>query len=258
VLPRPRNFAAFFADVGEEHDWTYPEVDEVEELCKRNGIPFFRCKHPAGGLGDHILNAVEGGATRMDNPPFYIRKADGSKGQAIQKCSREFKRAVLRRAKREWLRSLQLPRSCRVGRWLMTSWVGFAADEADRAQDATNDPDVLWERLDFPMIRLRLTKEDVRRQLIGWNGTAPEFSMCVACPHKTIDRWAKTSPRDWKRAIRIDDAIRNLDEVGLTQGEAFVSDKLIPLRELRERLPEFMSLPIVERGRKCGTSRCFL
>lgn len=258
VLPRPRNVAMFFADVGEEHEWTYPRVDAVEARCLRSGIPFFRCKHPSGGLGDHILRAVSEGATRMDNPPFYIRKPDGSKGQAIQKCSREFKRAVLRRAKREWMRSMRLPKSCRVGRWLLTSWIGYGADEADRAQTATSDPDVLWERLDFPAIRLGLTRVDMARQLVEWIGSAPKFSMCVACPHKTIDRWADTTPGDWKRAIRIDDAVRNLDEIGLTQGEAFVSDRLVPLRELKGRLAEFQRLPVVTNGKPCSTSRCFL
>jgi hypothetical protein len=256
AIPRPEHVAVFFADTHDEHGWTYRAVGEVETRCHAADVRFIRCEHKRGGLGDHLINAAAMGAKRMDNPPVYIRKPSGARGQATQKCSREFKRDVLRRAKRAWLREIRLPKSCRIGRYLLTSWVGFAADELHRAQAATTDPDVLWERLAFPAIRAGVTREQQRAQLTEWTGRAPRFSMCVFCPHKTVERWRDTSGADLERAIVIDEALRNLDEVGLTQGEAFLSDQLIPLRDLMQRIDEE---PEAEMPRRpCTGARCFL
>lgn len=246
-IPRPRHFAVFSADPGEEHSWTYVAMDEVEARCRRAGIAFTRVTHPRGYLGDHILNAISTGATRMDNPPFYIDK-NGTRGQISQRCSREFKTFPLRRAVSAWLKSLSAPKR-------VVTWIGFAADEVHRANKAVAKRDVLWETLDFPAIRYGRTRAMQREELIKWTGRAPKFSMCVFCPHKTPDRWAATEGEDLERAIEVDDAIRNLDQVGITEGEAFCSDRLVPISKLSRVAPTADDLQGVDG---CAGGRCFL
>lgn len=246
VLPRPRFFAVFFADTGDEHVWTYDAVAEVEARCKTAGITFVRCSHPRGRLGDHLLVSIRTGKKRMDHPPFWIAKG-GGRGRASQRCTREFKSAVLRRAQAAWLKSLGL-------RKRITTWIGFSADEKHRAQKALARRDVKWERLEFPAIRMGKTRAQQRSELEAWTGRAPKFSMCVCCPFKTPDRWAATLGSDRDRAIQIDEAIRNLDEFGLTDGEAFLSDTLTPVASL----PDVATTATSEPSESCDAGRCFL
>jgi len=46
TIKRPENVAVFTADTGDEHEWTYDDIDAVEEKCKREGVPFVRCADP--------------------------------------------------------------------------------------------------------------------------------------------------------------------------------------------------------------------
>jgi hypothetical protein len=94
-----------------------------------------------------------------------------------------------------------------------------------------------------------------RAELNEWIGHAPKFSMCVFCPHKTPDRWAATESKDLERAIQVDDNIRNLDEFGLTDGPAYLSDRLIPIRNLSRENPSTDDLKGTDG---CEGGRCFL
>lgn len=227
-IKRPGRVAVFFADTGEEHAWTYRDVDETERRCEDAGLTFVRCKEPGLSLGAHMLYALGGlTAKRIDNPPLWIDKGDGQRGQLIQKCTKKFKTAPLRRAKRRWLRNMGL----RPG---LVSWIGFAADETSRAQRALAKIGVAWERLDFPAIRLGKTRAQQKADLIAWIGHAPRFSMCVCCPYKTPARWGATRGKDLARAVELDNAIRDLDQVGITDGPGFLSDRLKPLSELQK------------------------
>lgn len=245
VLPRAPKVAVFFADTGGEHEWTYRHVAEVGARCQAAGLPFHRVRKPGPTLADHIIS----GGTRIDQPPFFIDKGNGSRGRVPQRCSREFKRAVLRRAQRRWLRDHNY-RSPKVN-----VWIGFAADEAHRAAKAIANADVAWERMDFPAVRLGVTRADQRADLIKWTGRAPRFSMCVFCPHKTPDRWAATEGVDADLAIRVDEAIRDSDELGLTDGPAYLSDQLVPVARLVRR-PDLATEGADPTG--CDAGACFL
>jgi len=248
VIPRPQHVAVFSAQTGEEHSWTYVDMNEVEVVCRNAGLLFTKCYHPKhSSLGNHILEAVSSGATRMDNPPFYIDKG-GSRGQIGQRCSREFKTYPIRRAVSKWLKSIRMPKR-------VEAWIGFAADELNRAQKALAKRDVQWETLDFPGIRYGRTRAMQRAELTAWIGHAPKFSMCTFCPHKTPERWAATEGKDLERAIEVDENIRNLDEFGLTDGPAYLSDRLVPI----SKLPRYNASSDDLRGTDgCEGGRCFL
>jgi hypothetical protein len=187
----------------------------------------------------------------MDQPPLYIDKGSEKPGRVAQRCSREYKRAVLRRAHRRWLRSMGF-RHPKV-----TVWIGFAADEADRVQKAIATPDVQWETLEFPAFRMGVTRESQRADLIRWTGRAPMFSCCVFCPYKTPARWAATTGADADLAVRVDEAVRNLDELGLTDGPAYLSNRLVPVASLVRR-PEIAVRPDEPEPRDCSGGSCFL
>jgi hypothetical protein len=248
VIPRPEPLCVFCADTGEEHDWTYQAMDEVEVRCKAAGIKFVRCARPGDSLGDHLLRAVREGRTRADHPPFWVDKG-GSRGKIQQRCTKEFKTAVLRRAAARWVKSLGRRKQ-------IVTWIGFAADEANRAQKSLTKVDVKWERREFPAIRLGKTRADQRRELIEWTGRAPAFSMCVCCPFKSPARWRATTGDNLARAIQIDDAIRDLDQFGLTDGATYLSDRLVPVADLIRSSPTAQETE--ELATSCDAGACFL
>jgi hypothetical protein len=256
VIPRPAKCAVFFADTGGEHEWTYRHVAEVQKRCEAAGLPFFRVAKPGLTLAEHILSGgtpcgADGNGRRMDQPPLHIDKGpDVDKGRAPQRCSREFKTAVLRRAQRRWLRDHGYRRP-----WLV-SWIGFAADEPGRVQRAVAKPDVKWAMLDFPAFNLGIARSQQKRDLVEWTGRAPRFSCCVFCPHKSPGRWGITSGADADLAVRVDEAVRDLDEFGLTDGPAYLSDRLVPVSTLIRRPEAFAAEEADPNG--CDAGACFV
>lgn len=250
VLPRPENVAVFFADTGEEHLWTYEDVVQVKLDCIKHGIEFVTCAAKES-LGDHLLKLKERNATRCDSPPLFI--SDGRPGtspaRSMHKCTREFKIAPMRRACSAWLKRIGKPKR-------LEKWIGFAADEQIRATKALAKNRVQWERLEFPAVRLGRTRSQQADDLEHWGVPVPKFSSCTFCPGKTIRRWVEIPEQQRARVYQIDDAIRDLDHIGLTEGQAYLTRYAVPIRDLitdgarQETLPGYESF--------CDGGHCFL
>ncbi len=249
-MPHPDRLCVVFADTGDEHGWTYEAVSEVERACAGAGVEFIRCR-AVTSLGDDLvaLGQIEGVRTaRADHPPLWISKGNG-RGRAMHRCTRYYKVAPMRRAITAWLDRNDLPKS-------ITKWVGYGSDEAGRAQKSLAKQDVAWESLWFPAVYAGVTRAQQRHELVEWTGRAPKFSMCVYCPFKGPDRWLRTEGADLARAVQVDEAIRDLDCVGLTDGPAYLSDRLIPVADLVRNGDPQPNLPGLESY--CDGGACFL
>jgi hypothetical protein len=248
TLPRPRHVAVFFADTGDEHEWTYEDAVRVEERCRAAGIEFIRCAtHRGESLSDAIFAAARGERTRLDNPPFWTENPGGGRGQLSQKCTQIWKTRAIRRAESAWLARLQLPKR-------IVAWIGYGTDEQHRALKMLKDNDVLWQRPDFPAIRARLVRDQMREQLVRWVGSAPLFSACVECPFNTPLRHHQASEMDRRKAVLVDEAIREGLQHVAVEEPAFVSDRLIPLADLLRRGDRSAN----GAEPHCNTGRCFL
>jgi hypothetical protein len=139
----------------------------------------------------------------------------------------------------------------------VTKWVGFAADEVGRAVKAHGRQDVEWERLDFPGVRLGVKRAQQRVNLKRWTGReAPRFSMCTICPFKTPERWRDTPAAQLARVYEIDEAIRDMSRVGLTEGDAYLCNRMIPVETLIKKGDPQPELPGMESY--CDGGACFL
>ncbi len=248
-LPRPRHFAVFFADTGDEHAWTYEAVDRTEEMCKAAGIPFFRGSHRTM-LWDDVLAGTRGERKNIKNPPLWTENPGGGRGQLKQQCSEIYKTAVIRRMESAWLASLGVPKS-------MITWIGFGADEQHRAMKAVARQDVQWVKLDFPAIRAGASRGQQRADVVRLLGTAPRFSMCVRCPYKDPRRWSETPTSDLAGVFVTDEAIRHgLEHVGVRE-PCYLTDRLIPVERLIRNGDPQPSLPgFGPPG--CDSGACFL
>ena len=246
ILPRPEHVAVFFADTGEEHAWTYDDVASVEQDCRKNGLDFIRCA-ARESLGDHLIKIQVRTATRADTPSLFIEGA----GRTKHKCTKFFKVAPMRRAASSWLKEIGLPKR-------LTKWIGFAKDEQARATkavaNAVNEPK--WERLDFPAIRLGKTRQQQADDLTRWGVSVPKFSSCTFCPGKTIKRWLDVPASQLARVVQVDEAIRELDQIGLTEGRAYLNRFCVPVADLIREGIKQDELPGFETY--CDGGHCFL
>lgn len=250
VVPRPPIVAAAFADTGLEHPWTYRRIAWLEVQLAAHGIPLLRSWREQS-LGEHLLQMREWSSERegrLDQPPVWIAKGQG-RGKAQHRCTREFKVAPMRRVITQWLRRNGLPKRC-------VKWIGYGRDELHRAQKTVAKQDVAWETLDFPAIRYGRTRAQQREDVERWAGSVPRFSMCEICPAKSPARWRATPPEDLPGCYAFDEMLRDADVIGLTDGPAYLSDRLIPVRSLIERGDPQPALPGLEEY--CDGGACFL
>jgi hypothetical protein len=246
-IERPKRLLVVTADTGAEHEWTYEAIARVAELCQSENVPFVRCND--GSLLDELLEIPAMTAPdRADHPPLWVRTETG-RGRIGHRCTVRFKSATIRRAITQWLRGQGLPHTCE-------SWIGFAADEAHRAQRALYRQARIWNTLRFPAVELGITRAQQRAELQAWTGTTPpRFSMCVFCPFKTPARWRQTTAHDLVAVYAVDEAIRDLSSLGVCN-PAYLTDRLIPVQRLIERGDPQPSLPGLEST--CDAGACFL
>lgn len=245
LIARPEHIAVEFANVGSEHEWSYEHKNEVEAACQRLGIDFLQAE-PSSNLEHDLLTVGE--RTRLDQPPFFIAKGHG-RGRIEHRCTKQYKVAPMRREISTWLAAKGLLKRCEV-------WIGYAADEAHRVAKTVGKQDVQWERLRFPVVEMGVSRARQRADLVKWTGRAPRFSMCIFCPFKSPERWRQTSEADLKRAIAVDEAIRDLDCIGITDGPAYLTDRLIPISDLVRKGDPQPNLPGLESY--CDGGHCFL
>jgi len=246
-IERPEHLAVACSDTGDEHDWSYEAREEVRAACAVAGIPFLDCQDDRETLSEHLIKIPS--MTRADQPPFYIAKDGGGRGRVASRCTDRFKIAPMRRVVSGWLESIGKPKR-------VVKWLGFGPDEYTRALKATKMQDVQWERLDFPLMRLGWRREQQRAWLAKTTGRAPMFSMCVECPHKGPDRWKATPAAQLAKAYAVDEAVRDPSSIGFTDGDGYLSDRLISIERLIKHGDPSPSLPGLEAY--CDGGACFL
>jgi len=229
-IPRPEPFLVLNADPGMENENSYPVVEQMRHRCQEAGLAFETARTT---LKHDLLTFKERGLTHLDQPPYWTRnRLTGKKGRLKQKCTAYYKVAAMRRLLRTYLNqrfgvslvSKRLPH--------VETWIGFAADEKARANKCKSD--VKFISLRFPLAEMGYTKA----KTIGYymkNGiTEPPSSVCNACFANGLafleDMYVHR-PDDWDEAVKVDESIRDMRQVGI-EDECFVSETLIPLREL--------------------------
>lgn len=226
-LPRPGRVV--IADTGREPRSTWAYLREyVAPLLAGAGL--------ATEIAPHRLAAVDLYGLNGD----LLIPAFTATGKLPTFCSQEWKQRVVQRHLR----------ATGVGpETVVTTWIGFAADEAARIKG--NYGEGCW-RKEYPLVRLGLTTGDclaiIQRQ--GWPEPPP--SSCVMCPHRRNSQWRLLrdgSPDEWAQALAIDTDIREADE----RGALYLHRQRVPLAEadIDSDEPE-------EVARQCSLGLCMV
>lgn len=234
LVPSGR-FLVVNADPGMENSATYEYNERMQRECEAAGIEYRVA--PGPNLYEDLLACAKDGRTRLDNPPFWVRKFKNNKvGRLQQKCTKHYKIAPMDRVIREYLEThFGINRkSKRLGSAIVEKWIGFSADELDRI----SEPSQLYVAFRFPLVEQGMKKHDVIQYMKDRDLPVPPRSVCNACFANDADHFKDmhdNRPTDWQQAVAVDEAIRDGRVFGVTDGEVFVFQGCIPLTDLAAR-----------------------
>lgn len=207
---------AIFADPGGEEVGTYTHLEIMRpwieahggELLIRRGATNDRKAQAGVALYDYVLHV----ATAI---PVHAET-----GLGRRQCTVNWKVENILAALRERGAGRRQPAVVQLG----ISW-----DEAHRMKDSPTK----WVTHRWPLVELRLTREDCRRIIQAEGLPVPPKSRCFFCPLQTVGSWqrrAAEEPALFERAAQLEDTI--LARAATRRGvRAYLSSRMRPLRE---------------------------
>jgi hypothetical protein len=193
ITPMPR--AAIFADTGAEPASVYRWLDWLEKqlpfpvfrVMQHNGLETgsLRVRQRKDGKGSWVPSGI----------PHYSVNRDGSFGHGPRQCTQDFKMAPLRRQAKKLMRL--------EGYKIAVQWIGISLDEAHRMKPSK----VRWLVCQWPLIELRMKRNDCLRWMEKMGYPHPPRSACVFCPYHSDREWRRLrdeEPEEFQRAVRFE------------------------------------------------------
>ena len=244
--------AAVFADTQEESDAVYRHLEWLQNL---HGPAIY--VRTAGKLGNDLQRGINSTGQRFVSIPAYtapvgVRRAIG---MVQRQCTQEYKIRVVERTIRRDILGLK-PRA----RWPkdrpVVQLFGISTDEARRATSIQRRFKGI-RTVDFPLLALGWTRGDCLRFLADRVPHPVPRSACVFCPFKSDAEWwllQQTDPAGWRRAVEIDEAIREKSFARRMKQSLYLHRSARPLAEIEfePKQHEFPGFALECEG-GCGT-----
>ncbi len=147
-----------------------------------------------------------------------IRMSNGAPGN--RSCTKDFKIMIVAR----WLRSHGATKSEPA-----TVGLGISLDEFQRAR---NESGIAYEKLDYPLLRMRLSRQDCINIIFHAGLPIPPKSSCWFCPFHSLRAWQEmrqNEPELFQRACNLEAYINEKRTTGLQKDKVWLTRKLIPL-----------------------------
>jgi hypothetical protein len=189
----PRLDLVLHADLG----WERKRTVEVRE--------FYTAWLRERGLRVEILDVGdirELGAKEHVHMPFWT--SDG--GPLQRQCTREFKVRPAKRRIREIL-GYHPSRPPAPPAGAVEQWIGISLDEWERMKDSG----VQFIRNRWPLIELRMSRNDCADYLEAQGLPVPVKSACVGCPYRRASEWLEMrgeAPEEFEEAVAFDEVNR--------------------------------------------------
>lgn len=207
--------AFVFANVGadSENPDTLAYIENVTKpYCEAHGLPFVEVakRNRAGELV-----TLRADAMRQDKTSFPIPAFAGTGGQVMRSCTHDWKIRIVDR----WIRAQGWPH--------VVIGLGISTDEWQRAKDGQwQDRENMekaghrfgfWKRREFPLIDLRISRNDCHRLIAETGLPLVPKSSCYFCPFQKMDEWKRMRaqrPDLFEQAAELEAAIntRGKDE----------------------------------------------
>lgn len=223
---RKIDFPVFlFSNVGDdsEHPDTLRYVEEVAKpYAKEQGIELYELRRTISrgaraGQTETIYERITRPGTRSLLIPVYLEGA----GPGQRGCTSDFKIKVVARWQRE--RGATKTAPAIVG-------LGISIDEYQRMR---TDSGIAWQRLEYPLIDLRMTRADCERTIRAAGLPVPPKSSCYFCPFHSMATWhhlKRVRPDLFDKAVVLE---RRMNEVAAERNDAvYLTRKLRPLDQV--------------------------
>lgn len=213
-----------FANVGNdsEHPDTIEYVHSIAvPYAKAHGISLIEVQaRDRDGNPKTLYEKLTKPGSRSTGIPIFL---EGSGAPGRRSCTADFKIAVIHKYIRAELgASEQYP--VEVG-------IGISVDEFERAHRGEDEP---FERRVYPLIDLRLTRQDCRAIIQRAGLPIPPKSSCYFCPYHTIRAWQDmraNRPDLFEKAAALEKHLSRRSE-RLGRGKVYLHWKMKPLKEL--------------------------
>lgn len=208
-------------------------------------------------LADHGVNVVTvddakqatKATTKNPGVPFFTRsEVDGIHGQLRRQCTGRWKIAPMRRHISTELKK----RGLRKTPGVVEQWLGITLDEFQRMKDS----DVKYIKHRFPLINMRMTRQDCLHWLEKNNLPSPGKSSCTFCPYHSRGYWRQMKREggaDWDQAVKVDSLIRKQRPLY----DLFVHSRGLPLEEAVTIPEDSGQLSLLDNA-PCDSGYCFI
>jgi hypothetical protein len=141
--------------------------------------------------------------------PAFTVDDQGKKGQIRRQCTGLWKIKPLRRI----LRSEMTERGLTPRPDTVELWLGITMDEFQRARTSG----VKYVKNTFPLLDLKMTRDDCVQWLTDHGLPVPGKSSCVFCPYHDTATWKElhSHEEDYKTALQVDEEVRAARPPGL-------------------------------------------
>ncbi|MCX6023332.1 MAG: hypothetical protein NTZ05_16710 [Chloroflexi bacterium] len=200
--------ALVHADTSHEKEGTYRFREQWEPWLRERGQRVETVTAPAREL------------ERLTHITAFTTNLAGGRGQIKRQCTRNWKIDPLKRFAAAELSRRGLTKHPGI----VEQWLGITSDEWQRAKDSP----VQYIKSVFPLLDLRLSRNDCVRYLQRHDLPVPVKSSCVFCPFQSKRNWQdmkRAGGTDWVQAVTVDRLIRH----GRKVGELFVHSSRRPL-----------------------------
>lgn len=237
-----------FANVGDdsEHPATLDYVTEVAgPYAERNGIDLQELRRVKR---DGTLETLYGRLTKEGSRsiPIPMRTNDlGAPG--TRSCTADFKIRLIAKWHREHGATEAAPAVCGLG---------ISLDEFQRAR---TDSGFKYQTLEYPLIAMRLTRQDCRNIIERAGLPIPPKSSCWFCPFHSLQTWQRQredEPDLFAKSVALE-ALLNERRAMLGKDPMWLTRKLVPLMEAtspHRQLPMFTD----EQDDACESGYCMV
>jgi hypothetical protein len=213
-----------FSNVGDdsEHPATLAYVRDVAmPYAAANGIELIELRHiRKDGEEETLYRKLTRPGSRSTGIPIYL---EGSGAPARRSCTADFK---IRRIA-VWQRRHSATKDDPA-----VTGLGISLDEYRRAR---TDSGIATQELEYPLIDLRLTRQDCINIIERAGLPVPPKSSCWFCPYHRMPTWQRLkreTPELFDRAVALEQTLSERSDQVLGRGKVFLTRKQRPLDQV--------------------------